>query len=176
MISLIALQHCLSIMASSCHLLLLLLFNVVMMTTMAQLDPEPIGPWIPLPYAAGIQREVSVRHACSVMVEYFNQANEQLFLHAQISFTMSLSLLSPEMEAYTQQIWIYGHLVRQYYCTFLATLRQGGILAFLVEVEMLLAVPTDLRLSYNILHNVIPGTVHYKYTIIRTLQPGERLY
>ncbi|PKA45724.1 hypothetical protein AXF42_Ash011065 [Apostasia shenzhenica] len=121
MISSIALQHCLSIMASSCHLLLLLLFNVVTMTTMAQLDPEPIGPWIPLSYAAGIQREVSVRHACSVMVEYFNHVNEQLFLHAQISFTMSLSLLSMGMEAYTQLIWI-----RQYHCTFLATLHQGA--------------------------------------------------
>ncbi|PKA45726.1 hypothetical protein AXF42_Ash011067 [Apostasia shenzhenica] len=170
-------------MASLCRLLLLLLlllllFNVVTMTTIVpQPTPEikPIGPWNRLPHSDGIHREVSERHACNVMVECYNHENENPFEYAEISFPTSLNLLSQGMEAYTRKIWIHGRWVRQYRAIFYATMRQGGILTAVVYVRMLLAVHIDSRLSYN-LNNVIDGTVFYKVTIVRPLQPGEHLY
>ncbi|PKA45723.1 hypothetical protein AXF42_Ash011064 [Apostasia shenzhenica] len=176
MISSITLQHCLSIMASLCHqLLLLLLFSVVMMTTMAQPNPESMIPWIRLPYSAlGIQRAVSVRLACEVMLEclthvYFERPPNFVEIGIPISFT----LLSGFKEVYTQLIRRSNGDVRRYDGFFWARMHLGSSLTYLIKARVLLEVPNDRRFNY---HNVIPDTMEHEVKIVRVIPPGEHLY
>ncbi|PKA45719.1 hypothetical protein AXF42_Ash011060 [Apostasia shenzhenica] len=158
-------------MASLCHLLLLLLFSVVTMSTMAHV--HPVGPFTSLPHAADGQRIVTPRFVCEVLVAYYNQFFGSF---PNIYNRIYLTLLSERMEASTQLIRISnGDVVRWYYGHFYARMHLGSALTLLVRVKMWAAVPTNSRLSFN-LDNVIYSTVGLNMKIRRIIAPDEHIY